>query len=91
MADESRSTSGYASAELVTHAIDALDQFLAEAGRHRLLTPSEELELAKRIERGDLGQGAADHQTCASSSRSPAATRAWACAARPRSRRARSA
>jgi RNA polymerase primary sigma factor len=28
--------------------------FLNEAGRYRLLTPAEEIELAKRIERGDL-------------------------------------
>ena len=33
---------------------DALQLFLNEIGRHRLLTPSEEIELAKRIERGDL-------------------------------------
>jgi RNA polymerase primary sigma factor len=33
---------------------DALQLFLNEAGRHRLLTPNEELDLAKRIERGDL-------------------------------------
>jgi RNA polymerase primary sigma factor len=33
---------------------DALQLFLNEAGRHRLLTPAEEIELAKRIERGDL-------------------------------------
>src|SRR3954447_6208740 len=33
---------------------DAMQLFLNEAGRHRLLTPDEEIELAKRIERGDL-------------------------------------
>jgi RNA polymerase primary sigma factor len=33
---------------------DALQLFLNEAGRHRLLTPSEEVALARRIERGDL-------------------------------------
>jgi len=33
---------------------DALQMFLNEAGRYRLLTPQEELDLAKRIERGDL-------------------------------------
>src|SRR5262245_18484453 len=33
---------------------DALQLFLNEIGRHRLLTPSEEIDLAKRIERGDL-------------------------------------
>jgi RNA polymerase primary sigma factor len=33
---------------------DTLQLFLNEIGRHRLLTPQEEIELAKRIERGDL-------------------------------------
>jgi RNA polymerase primary sigma factor len=33
---------------------DALQLFLNEAGRYRLLTPDEEVELSKRIERGDL-------------------------------------
>src|SRR6188508_1728497 len=33
---------------------DTLQLFLNEIGRHRLLTPSEEIDLAKRIERGDL-------------------------------------
>src|SRR6266566_3401246 len=32
---------------------DSLQQFLNEAGRYPLLTASEEVELAKRIERGD--------------------------------------
>src|SRR5881398_2388818 len=32
---------------------DALQLFLREAGRHRLLTAPQEVELAKRIERGD--------------------------------------
>jgi RNA polymerase primary sigma factor len=40
--------------ELAGYTTDALQLFLNEAGRHRLLTPAEELELAKRIERGDL-------------------------------------
>ena len=40
--------------ELAVFTTDALQQFLNEAGRHQLLTPAEELELAKRIERGDL-------------------------------------
>ena len=44
----------YANGELAHYAVDALDQFLAGAGRHRLLTASEEIELAQRIERGDL-------------------------------------
>jgi RNA polymerase primary sigma factor len=33
---------------------DTLQLFLNEIGRHRLLTPSEEIELAQKIERGDL-------------------------------------
>ena len=40
--------------EMAVHTADALAQFLDEAGRHPLLTPAEEIELAKRIERGDL-------------------------------------
>jgi RNA polymerase primary sigma factor len=39
---------------LAGYTTDALQLFLNEAGRHRLLTPAEEVELAKRIERGDL-------------------------------------
>ena len=56
---------------------DSLQLFLNEAGRYPLLTAAEEVELAKRIERGDMrGEGADDHlATCGSSSRSPAATR----------------
>ena len=41
-------------AELAGYTTDALQLFLNEAGRHPLLTPPEELELARRIERGDL-------------------------------------
>ena len=33
--------------------IDSLDAFLAEIGRYPLLTPAQEVSLAKRIERGD--------------------------------------
>src|SRR4051812_44648495 len=40
--------------ELAVFTTDALQQFLNEAGRHQLLRPFEEIELAKRIERGDL-------------------------------------
>jgi len=36
------------------YATDTLDQYLADAASHRLLTASEEVALAKRIERGDL-------------------------------------
>jgi RNA polymerase primary sigma factor len=41
-------------AQFATVTTDALQLFLNEIGRHRLLTPSEELDLARRIERGDL-------------------------------------
>jgi RNA polymerase primary sigma factor len=34
--------------------LDSLQLFLAEAGRHKLLRPAEEIALAKRLERGDL-------------------------------------
>ena len=41
-------------AALASATTDTLQLFLNEIGRHRLLTPSEEIDLAKRIERGDL-------------------------------------
>ncbi len=44
----------YTIPELSHHTSDALQLFLDEVGRHKLLTPDEEIELAKRIERGDL-------------------------------------
>jgi RNA polymerase primary sigma factor len=50
----STNTAKYTPAELAGYTTDAVQQFLNEAGRHKLLTPAEELELAKRIERGDL-------------------------------------
>jgi len=40
-------------AEAVSGAADSLQLFLADVGRHKLLTASEEVALAKRIERGD--------------------------------------
>ena len=52
--DRSEEDTRYTNAELASLTTDALERFLNEAGRHRLLLPSEELELAKRIERGDL-------------------------------------
>jgi len=50
------STAGakYTQAELAGYTVDAVQQFLNEAGRHRLLTPAEELDFARRIESGDL-------------------------------------
>jgi RNA polymerase primary sigma factor len=44
----------YANGEITHYTIDAMGQFLQEAARYPLLRPAEELELAKRIERGDL-------------------------------------
>jgi RNA polymerase primary sigma factor len=41
-------------AALASQTTDALQLFLNEIGRHRLLTPAEEIDLAKRIESGDL-------------------------------------
>jgi RNA polymerase primary sigma factor len=43
-----------AAAQQVETTTDALQLFLREAGRHTLLTAPQEVELAKRIERGDL-------------------------------------
>jgi RNA polymerase primary sigma factor len=40
-------------ADAVSGAADSLQLFLADVGRHKLLTASEEVALAKRIERGD--------------------------------------
>jgi len=36
---------------LAHYAVDALDRFMAEAARHRLLSAAEEVSLAERIER----------------------------------------
>jgi len=41
-------------AVLASATTDTLQLFLNEIGRHRLLTPDEEIELARRIEKGDL-------------------------------------
>jgi RNA polymerase primary sigma factor len=41
-------------ADLAVYTTDALQLFLNEVGRSPLLTPAEEVELAKRVERGDL-------------------------------------
>jgi RNA polymerase primary sigma factor len=45
--------STYVNGDLATATTDALQLFLNEAGRYELLTAAEEVELAKRIERGD--------------------------------------
>jgi RNA polymerase primary sigma factor len=47
------SASTYVNGDLAVATTDALQLFLNEAGRYKLLTASEEVELAKRIERGD--------------------------------------
>jgi RNA polymerase primary sigma factor len=44
----------YANGDLVTTTTDALQLFLNEVSGHKLLTAEEEVELAKRIEKGDL-------------------------------------
>jgi RNA polymerase primary sigma factor len=43
----------YVNGDLATATTDALQLFLNEAGRYKLLTAAEEVELSKRIERGD--------------------------------------
>src|SRR5579862_6438408 len=43
----------YTNTQLATTTTDALQLFLNEAGRYKLLTAAEEVELAKRIEAGD--------------------------------------
>ena len=43
----------YTNEQLATTTTDALQLFLNEAGRYKLLTADEEVDLAKRIERGD--------------------------------------
>src|SRR5215208_8208782 len=43
----------YVNGDLVSATTDALQLFLNEAGRYKLLTAEEEVELSKRIERGD--------------------------------------
>ncbi len=43
----------YVNGDLVHATTDALQLFLNEAGRYKLLTAEEEVDLAKRIERGD--------------------------------------
>ena len=58
---------------------DALSRYLDEVGRHPLLSPSEELGLARRAKGGDAGPSAGwSSATCAWWSRWPAATAASA-------------
>jgi RNA polymerase primary sigma factor len=44
----------YGNEQLARYTVDALDQYLAGAASHPLLTAAEERALARRIERGDL-------------------------------------
>src|SRR5256885_7009039 len=44
----------YVNSEVAAMTTDSLQLFLNEAGRYPLLTAAEEVELAKRIERGDM-------------------------------------
>jgi RNA polymerase primary sigma factor len=46
-------TPGYVNGEVASATTDALQLFLNEAARYPLLTPAEEVELAKLVERGD--------------------------------------
>jgi RNA polymerase primary sigma factor len=50
---ESKESSTYVNGDLATATTDALQLFLNEMARYPLLTAEEEVELAKRIERGD--------------------------------------
>src|SRR2546421_7456787 len=49
----SRPDATYVNGDLAVATTDALQLFLNEAGRYPLLTAAEEVELAKRVERGD--------------------------------------
>jgi RNA polymerase primary sigma factor len=51
---ESVAPTTYTNSDLAAQTTDALALFMREAGRYKLLTPQEEIELAKRVERGDL-------------------------------------
>ena len=53
-ARESAPAATYVNGDLAHATTDALQLFMNEVARHRLLTPDEEIELAKAIERGDL-------------------------------------
>src|SRR4051812_34572111 len=55
IADEASLPTTYNLDDLSTSTMDALQLFLNEAGRYPLLTASQEVELAKKFERGDKG------------------------------------
>ena len=50
---QEKDDSTYVQAELAESTTDALQLFLNEAARYALLTPAEEIDLSKRVERGD--------------------------------------
>src|SRR5918911_749081 len=50
---ENAAEGAFVNGDLAAATTDALQLFLNEAGRYKLLTAEEEVELAKRIERGD--------------------------------------
>src|ERR687891_183196 len=52
-ARETEKTSTYVNGDLAVATTDALQLFMNEIGRYPLLTKEEEVELAKRVERGD--------------------------------------
>jgi RNA polymerase primary sigma factor len=52
--DGREAPTAYTIPDLSAQTTDALRLFLNEAGRYRLLTPEEEVELAQAVERGDL-------------------------------------
>jgi len=59
---------------------DSLQLFLKDIGKVRLLTAQEEVDLAKRIERGDLdAKQKMSSRTCDSSSPSPRTTATRGC------------
>ena len=71
---------------------EAVDQLLAHSRRYPLLTPAQEIDLAKRIERGDLhAKELLVNSNLGSSPRTRAATRTRACRWATWSRRACSA
>jgi RNA polymerase primary sigma factor len=51
--DDARESEPPAPEPAATGTTDSLTLFMSEIGRHRLLTAAEEVELAKRVERGD--------------------------------------
>jgi hypothetical protein len=54
VSEDDRETTAALLAASVETTTDALQLFLREAGRHPLLTAGQEVELAKRVERGDM-------------------------------------